>query len=162
MFSIFDGPDAHCILLSRRNRVISRMVGLFEQNDATLVQVEGYGPLERAIARDDSINFIMIDLDSFESLATQVNYLRHIRDTYPDRPLILMSEDFETNEFGTHRMMLADVSLRAPVPDASLEIALLQAPVNNLIWCSRLDAMRREQAQAAIDDNSLAVVMAAE
>jgi hypothetical protein len=59
-----------------------------------------------------------------------------------------LSRDFETDEFGTHRMMLGDVSLRVPVLHASLEIALLQAPVNNLDWRRHLDARPAEPVAA--------------
>lgn len=150
MFSIFDGPDAHCVILSKRAYVISRMVQVFRENEATIHQVDDYAALERAITKDDSINFIMIDVDTHDNLCAQVDRLRHIRDTYPDKATILLSDEFETDEFGTHRMMLADVSLRTPVLDASLEIALLQAPVNNLVWCSRLEALRAEKGQRDI------------
>lgn len=146
MFSIFDGPDANCVLLSTRPHVISRMVEVFEENEASIHQVGSYEALERALADDKAINFILIDVDSVGNLAAQIGYLRHVRETYPDKAAILMSDEFETNEFGTHRMMLADVSLRTPVLDASLEMALLQAPKNNAVWCQRFAAMRQDGA----------------
>lgn len=146
MFSIFDGPDANCVLLSTRPHVISRMVEVFEENEASIHQVGSYEALERALADDKAINFLLIDVDSVGNLAAQIGYLRHVRETYPDKAAILMSDEFETNEFGTHRMMLADVSLRTPVLDASLEMALLQAPENNAVWCQRFDAVRQDGA----------------
>lgn len=144
MFSIFDGPDANCVLLSTRPHVIARMVEVFEENEASIHQVGSYEALERTLSADKAINFILIDVDSVSNLAAQIGYLRHLREAHPDKAAILMSDEFETNEFGTLLMKLADVSLRTPVLDAFLEMALLQARENNLVWCQRFDAMRQD------------------
>jgi len=146
MFSVYDGPDARCILLSKQPTVLVGLRDVLEQNEAELVQVSDYPALDRALAADPGINVVMIDLDSQESVAAQFDALSRLRLTHRDRPTILLSRDFETDEFGTHRMMLGDVSLRVPVLHASLEIALLQAPVNNLDWRRHLDAMAPEIA----------------
>ena len=148
MFSVYDGPDARCILLSKQPTVLVGLRDVLEQNEAELVQVSDYPALDRALAADPGINVVMIDLDSQESVAAQFDALSRLRLTHRDRPTILLSRDFETDEFGTHRMMLGDVSLRVPVLHASLEIALLQAPVNNLDWRRHLDARPAEPVAA--------------
>ncbi|WP_084861729.1 hypothetical protein [Salibaculum halophilum] len=149
MFSVYDGPDARCILLSKQPTVLVGLRDVLEQNEAEIVQVSDYPALDRALAADPGINVVMIDLDSQESVAAQFDALSRLRLTHSDRPTILLSRDFETDEFGTHRMMLGDVSLRVPVLHASLEIALLQAPVNNLDWRRHLDARPAEPVAVA-------------
>lgn len=141
MFSVFDGPDAKCILLSKRLALLDSLRDIFEQNEAELVQVADYPALDRTLRSDPEINFVIIDLDSFDSVLAQFQSLTRMRVAHCDRPTILLSEEFETDEFGTHRKLLGDISLRVPVLHASLEIALLQAPVNNLEWRKHLDVM---------------------
>ncbi|PWG17955.1 hypothetical protein [Salibaculum griseiflavum] len=141
MFNVFDGPDAKCIILSSRPFVLDSLRDLLEQNEAELVQVTDYTALDRTLRCDPEVNFVIIDLDSFDSVISQFESLSRMRVAHCDRPTILLSEEFETDEFGTHRKMLGDISLRVPVLHASLEIALLQAPVNNLEWRKHLDAV---------------------
>lgn len=151
MFSIYDGPDARCILLSKRSSLVAGLQDALEQNEAELTAVQDYAALENALAADPGINFVMIDLDSRASVNAQIPSLQRLRRLYRDRPTILLSADFTTNEFGTHRKMLGDVSLRVPVLHTSLEIALLQAPVNNLEWCAHLDATSSGAAKVAAE-----------
>jgi len=141
MFSVFDGPDAKCILLSKRPFVLNSLRDLLEQNEAELLQVADYPALDRTLRSDPEINFVIIDLDSFDSVISQFEPLSRMRVAHRDRPTILLSSEFETDEFGSHRRMLGDISLRVPVLHASLEIALLQAPVNNCEWQKHLDSV---------------------
>ena len=144
MFSVYDGPDAHCILLSKRPTALVGLRNVLEHNAAQLDRVSDYAALDSALVADPDINVVMIDLDSYDSVIARVEALSHLRFVHRDRPTILLSEDFETDEFGMHRRMLGDVSLRVPVLHASLEIALLQAPVNNLEWRRHLEEMSSE------------------
>jgi hypothetical protein len=155
MFSIYDGPDANCILLSKRPSCLAGLRDVLEQNEAALAQVSNYPALDRTLRSDPSINFVFIDLDSFDSIICQLESLRRLRVVHPDRPVILLSEEFETDEFGTYRKVLGDISLRLPVLHASLEIALLQAPMNNLEWRQHLDAMPPNTVTLAQDEQHM-------
>jgi len=137
MFSIFDGPDAQCILLSIRPALVHALGQVLEQNEATMEHVKDYSALAHALKKNSALNYILIDVDAHDGVNAQFPFLRHVRDSFPDKHTILLSEDFETDEFGTHRLTLGDISLRVPVLHASLELALLQAPVNNLQWRAR-------------------------
>ncbi|MDR9395544.1 hypothetical protein [Roseovarius sp. SYSU LYC5161] len=137
MFSIFDGPDAQCVLLSIRPALVHALGQVLEQNEATMEHVKDYTALADALETIPDLNYILIDLDAHEGVNAQFPFLRHIRDSFPGKHMILLSEDFQTDEFGTHRLTLGDISLRVPVLHASLELALLQAPVNNLQWRAR-------------------------
>lgn len=108
-------------------------------NGCGFVHVSDYLSLERTLVSDIRINFVIIDLDSHESVAAQFDDLSRLRINHSDRSVILLSEQFETDEFGSYRRMLGDISLRMPVLHASIEIALLQAPINNRKWRKHLD-----------------------
>lgn len=139
MFSEFDGPDACCIMLSNRPTFLASLSVILEDNEVEFGVVADYTKLEDALALDTKINFVMIDLDSYPSVRAQSPSLRRLRTIYRDKRVILLSANFETDDFGMQREMLGDVLLRFPVLHASLEIAFLQAPVNNLEWraCER-------------------------
>jgi len=137
MFSVYDGPDANCVLLSRRQRLVESLFEVFLENEAVLKNVTTYEALLGAIEAEPSVNFVLIDLDFSNGILGHFDQLRQFRDTAPDKPTILLSEDFEADEYGTHRQVLGDVSLRVPVLHAALELALLQAPINNLNWIER-------------------------
>jgi hypothetical protein len=72
------------------------------------------------------------------------DYLHDLRQRRPDLPVILVSEDFSSNDFSTERLPLCDASLRAPVVFSALEFALSEAlDVNNPQWVERLKALQR-------------------
>ena len=99
MFSVYDGPNARCILLSKQPAVLVALRDVLGQNKAELVQVSDYPALDRALAANPGINIVMIDLDSYNSVIAQVDALSRLRFTHRDRPTILLSGDFETNPF---------------------------------------------------------------
>ncbi len=87
---------------------------------------------------------VMIDLDAFGSVMRAYDYLHDLRQRRPDLPVILVSEDFSSNDFSTERLPLCDASLRAPVVFSALEFALSEAlDVNNPQWVERLKALQR-------------------
>lgn len=134
MFSVFDGLDARCIMLSKRPAFLASLSEILEENEVEFDVVADYTELEDALALDTKINYVMIDLDSYYSVTAQSPSLRRLRTIYRDKRFILFSAYFETDDFAMQRERLGDVLLRYPVLHASLEIALLQAPINNLEW----------------------------
>ncbi len=150
MFTIFDGPDANCILLSGTRPTVSDLSQYLEQNEVALRHVTSYEALHTTLETGGDANYILVDVDAFGGIDTQFERLRSLRDAFPDKPTILLSAAFGRDEFGTHRMMLGDVSLRVPVLHASIEIALLQAPVNNAEWRARFDEMQYERSSQRV------------
>jgi len=140
MFSIFDGMDAKCLFLSQSKVLAHTLPIMLVENDATVTCCEDYSEFMRHLDAIPGINFAFIDVDSFGGIAAQYDRIREMRGRFPDVATILVSSDFSTDEFGTHRLFLADVSLRLPVTYSCLELALLQAPVNNRVWVQRLNS----------------------
>ena len=80
---------------------------------------------------------MIIDLEAAGGITSAYPALRAFRDRHPDIPVILLSDEFSTDDFGTDRLALCDVSLRIPFSFASFGFALREAEVNNTVWQQR-------------------------
>jgi hypothetical protein len=69
--------------------------------------------------------------------------LRSFRERHPDSPVILLSDEFSLDDFGTDRLTLCDVSLRNPFNFASFGATLGEAKAHNGVWQQR----RAERSQ---------------
>lgn len=90
---------------------------------------------------DGQPEYLFIGIDEFGGAAILYDQLREIRFSMPNTAIVLVSREFTTNEFGTHRLQLADVSLRFPFNQSSLLLALIQAPINLRVWQQRLEEL---------------------
>lgn len=85
----------------------------------------------------------LVDVEGAGGIAVAFDGLRVLRDRRPDLPLILVSDDFQANDFTAERLALCDASLRAPVARAALETALTEScEVNNPAWQERCRALQ--------------------
>lgn len=84
---------------------------------------------------------MLIDFDSFGATDQTIDELRRLRNEHPDVWVILVSWAFGRDDFSTDRLPIADVCLRGPVSFARLELALVEAEVNNAIWQGRLNEL---------------------
>lgn len=75
-------------------------------------------------------SYMFVGVDEFGGPALLYDTLRKLRDSMPNTAIILISSEFSTDEYGTHRFQIADVSLRYPFTHPSLFYALKQAPIN--------------------------------
>lgn len=85
------------------------------------------------------ISLLLIDIDSLGGIAATIDDVIRLRDAQPGIPLILLSAEIHGSDFSTERLRLCDVTLRAPVSHSALELAIVEAACNNLIWCGRED-----------------------
>ena len=60
--------------------------------------------------------------------------------------MILISDEVRFHDFSADRLPLCDVTLRGPLSAPALELALAEAPANNMIWQTRIAASRAENA----------------
>ncbi len=102
--------------------------------------------LEKAVRRlsrrPRAFSLAVIDIDSFGGIVDVYDRLRDLRDRMPSLPVILVTRETSTNDFGTHRLAITDVTLRKPLSVTMLEIGILEAAItNNLIWQSRKHAL---------------------
>mgnify|MGYP000123786629 CR=1 FL=1 len=83
------------------------------------------------------LDYLVIDVDGCGGLAALTSQLRDLRISLAETNIILLSSDFDEDDFCGGQMMLADVSLRLPVSYFALDLALVQAPINRSIWNSQ-------------------------
>ncbi|WP_444429350.1 hypothetical protein ACTTAM_10945 [Rhodobacter capsulatus] len=81
---------------------------------------------------------LLVDLDTLGGISEMTEPLMRLRLGRPDISVVLLSEEVETHDFGTERLVLADITLRLPCAFASFEFALAEAPINNAAWQERL------------------------
>ena len=81
---------------------------------------------------------LLVDLDTLGGISEMAEPLMRLRLNRPDIAVVLLSEAVETHDFGTERLVLADITLRLPCAFASFEFALVEAPINNAAWQERL------------------------
>ena len=89
-------------------------------------------------------DLVIIDLETAGGIASAYSDLRKFRDQHAQIPVILLSHEYAGDDFGTDRLALCDISLRAPFSFQALNFALHEAEVNNAVWQKRL----LDQAQA--------------
>jgi len=82
-------------------------------------------------------SYLFVGVDECGGPALLYDRLRKLRDSMPNTAIILISAEFSTDEYGTHRLQLADVSLRYPFTRPALFYALKQAPINLAVWKKR-------------------------
>jgi len=81
---------------------------------------------------------LLVDLDTLGGIGTIVEGLMRLRLGRPDIAVILLTEEMDAHDFGTERLVVADITLRLPCAFASFEFALAEAPINNALWQERL------------------------
>ena len=77
---------------------------------------------------------MLIDIESFGATDHKIDELRRLRNKHPSVLVILASWAFGHDDFSTDHLPIADVCLKAPLTFARLELALVEAEVNNEIW----------------------------
>lgn len=96
--------------------------------------------LERSTKRDRRWSLVIFDLDFLQraySLAEILDDLAQLRKEVLDIPVIIVSRDFKRDEFGLHRLPIADASLSYPVSKERFQQGILAAMQNNNGWKKR-------------------------
>ena len=80
---------------------------------------------------------LILLIDGFGGPRLVADGLISLRRKLPRLPVILVSEEVAYHDFSPERLPLCDVTLRGPLSAPALELALAEAPVNNLVWQTR-------------------------
>lgn len=83
---------------------------------------------------------LILMIDGFGGPRLVADGLLSLRRKLPRLPVILVSEEVRFHDFSPERLPLCDVTLRGPLSAPALELALAEAPVNNLLWQTRMAA----------------------
>lgn len=98
--------------------------------------------LSRAHGQPMAWSGLILMIDGFGGPRLVADGLMALRRKLPHLPVILVSEEVRFHDFSPERLALCDVTLRAPLSAPALELALAEAPANNLVWQTRVAAMR--------------------
>lgn len=79
----------------------------------------------------------VINLDDFGGITEVIDDLLEWRLLCPDLPTILLSGEFEVDDFDLDRLPVCDCSIKYTSNPASLHLALKQSLLNNAVWFNR-------------------------
>lgn len=80
---------------------------------------------------------VIINLDDLGGATEVIEELIAWRLEFPSIPTILVSGEFEVDDFDLHRLSICDCSIKSTSNPYSLHLALKQSFINNMIWAER-------------------------
>lgn len=86
-------------------------------------------------------SYALIDVDALGGIVEACDDILRLRKRRPDIMVILLSHDFMRHDFGKERLPLADACLRLPCSFANLELAMVEAELNNQAWQLRVEEL---------------------
>jgi DNA-binding response OmpR family regulator len=135
MFSQFHDTDIKCGYIGLNDRQYDVLRRMLSANEITLrnaMSFAGFNSLSYAEA--ESYDIIFVDIEGLGGLDRAIDPLANLRLDNPTVPVVMISDQFSRDDFGTSRQTLGDVSLRSPVLYPSLELSLFEALENNKSW----------------------------
>ena len=142
--------------LARRACLISRTpaseLGLPEGPSLEGMLVEQTEDLAAAVrhlaSRRSSCCLVLINFDDFAKESIVFDLLRRLRTRSPNLPVILLSRSFRADDLSQERLVIADISLVAPIADIRLiGPALMAAAANNAAWRKRRRGLMLEKTR---------------
>lgn len=85
-------------------------------------------------------SMLLVDLDDLGGIAAVVDDLVAIRAAVPDLPVLLFTQETEADDLSRLRLALCDATLKLPVSQTRLDLALCEAQQNNAAWQARQTA----------------------
>lgn len=133
----FLAPHSKAIVVAKNWEVQTDLIEFLEEFQVpAVVRLDISNVLERDITDLDP-TFLIVSIDDFGGPTEVLNSLFKLRERLSNTSVILVSSDFLTDNFDTHRLQVADVSLRYPLTKSSLFTALKQGPINLKTWKKR-------------------------
>lgn len=128
----------HCaILLSKSYSIRQTISEMLESEGIGTLVSDSFEDIPHFVIAERDPEYLLIDIDEYGGVSVLYDRLRGLRDTLPRTAIIILSSEFKTDDFGTHRMMLADISIRLPMTYENMNLALIQGPLNNQIYNAR-------------------------
>lgn len=139
-------PDPRPVLLAAADPAAEAPATLFLQTAGLDVMTcpSLRSALARAHGQPMGFSTLILMIDGFGGPQLVTDGLLALRRRLPHLPVILVSEEVTFHDFSPERLPLCDVTLRAPLSAPALELAMAEAPANNLVWQTRMAAMRRD------------------
>ncbi|MDE4063674.1 hypothetical protein [Phaeobacter gallaeciensis] len=89
-----------------------------------------------AVARP-KIDRLFVDVDGLGGIDAIIDDLLDLRRYLPKLPVVLISSQFSRDEFDLTRVSICDCSLKAPLTCESVDYAITQSRVNNMVWVKK-------------------------
>ncbi|MEO3480734.1 hypothetical protein AAFO90_24180 [Phaeobacter sp. CAU 1743] len=83
------------------------------------------------------IDRLFVDVDGLGGIEAIIDDLLDLRRFLPRLPVVLISSEFSRDEFDLTRVSVCDCSLKAPLSQASVDYAIVQSRVNNMVWVKK-------------------------
>lgn len=123
------------LLVSTRHQPVLELIRWFEDLGGEVATTTALDLALNAISESPANwGLFAVFMDGLEDTDGIVETLLLLRSIKPDLPVILISKDFVRNDYSTERMLICDVSLRAPIDQSALGNAVVQSIRNNKIF----------------------------
>lgn len=83
------------------------------------------------------IDRLFVDVDGLGGIEAVIDDLLDLRRYLPKLPVVLISSEFSRDEFDLTRVSICDCSLKAPLTCESVDYAIMQSRVNNMVWVKK-------------------------
>lgn len=151
MNNLFAHDRAKALIISKNWDVCSDLTEYLPEFGIPFLIAESFNTVPHSYLYDYQPSYIFVSVDDFGGPVCVYDQLSALRDNMTETAIILVSSEFATDEYGTHRLPLADVSLRYPFTKSSLLFALKQAPINLSVWSQRCVSM--SASAVAVSEN---------
>ena len=151
MKSQFAADRAKALIVSKNWDVSSALTEYLPEFGIPFIFADGFEAIPYNFLEDYRPDYVFISIDDFGGPTFVYDQLHGLRQNMPNTAVILVSDEFAVDEYGTHRLTLADVSLRFPLSKSSLLLALNQAPVNLSAWKQRIASQAQSPTALAVN-----------
>lgn len=83
------------------------------------------------------IDRLFVDVDGLGGIEAVIDDLLDLRRYLAKLPVVLISSEFSRDEFDLTRVSICDCSLKAPLTCESVDYAITQSRVNNMVWVKK-------------------------
>jgi len=147
----FAADRAKALVVSKNWDVLSDTSEYLPEFGIPFLFADSVEAVPYSFLRDYQPSYVFVSIDDFGGANFVYDQLHDLRQNMPNTAVILVSSEFATDEYGTHRLTLADVSLRFPFSKSSLLLALNQAPINLTAWKQRVVSQAQSPTALAVN-----------
>lgn len=147
MFALFDDIEVKCGFIGKAGRQHAVLAEMLLENEIELETAMGFDGLDaQGFDAEYDYDFMFVDIDSLGGITAIIDRLANLRLNYPSLPVIMISGEFDSDDFDSTRRALGDISLRSPVRYSSLELSLFESMKNNKDWQNSISYYRQDMA----------------
>ena len=135
-----------CLVAKHDHDLLAALAGRQDEKNDVFVSDNMVNGLHDALISRDAWDVLFFKYEDFGTITSLFNFMRLFRLRCPALPLVLVSDNFQRDDFGPERLSLCDASLKLPTSVDRVEAAIKAARLNNAIWVARLDESEQKCA----------------